>query len=1041
MQSKGSSAGILSALVLITLGVGPALAAPNEVLILQSTVANPPSSSREYYWVQQLGFTPVVVNGAQWASMTTGQFSSYEAIVLGDPSCAGDTTPILAAIQNQAVWNAAVDGNVILIGTDAAYHSTAGGDSLIKYGLDFVTANAGSGETGAFVMLSCYYGIFSTPTQVTMLDSLSPYGTFSVYGSQCHNLVHKVVSHPSLTAVTDSILSYWYCSTHEVFDTWPSNFVVLAIGRNFGTYVATDGATGQPYILARGTGLTSTTCVNAPADVVNWWPLGEASGPTAADIRGTADNGTHVGGPTPTAGKVQGALQFDGLDDQVDIADATEVNFASGDFTIDAWIRTSAAAGTAALVDKIDAGTTTGYALILQNGILGLELADGTSTTYLSGSFVADNNWHLAAVSVDRTLANGIKFYVDGVPAATGNPTLHPGSLTTASTLVFGARSASGANRYAGLLDEVEMFDRALTHAEVMSLVLADTLGKCPTDAIVGACCLPDKSCILALGQTECDALGGFYLGDSTTCDSGACDQFARGACCLPDGSCADSITQDTCINVLGGLFQGIGTSCDRVVCAPLGACCLPTGTGTPGDQGGCVLTMGQVPCDLMGGIYLGDLSTCDSAACDTCACLATGDIDGNGSPLTDIDLEILIGIVYGWVPPLDSMCHADLNGDYAVDQEDIDLLECYLANGPSCFTPYGGYPVATCCHPNTITGACCTIDTCYQYVHSNCLEGSYQGDSTKCLPPPSPCPQDTLVWPDVDTVIIVVVWWPPIDVDTLTYDTVVVIGPFDPGPIGVAFVLHDTTTRGWGARWQDLEQPGALLSPGTFLQFKAYQKAPGALERAVGTGKVTRELTGEWELEVDFSPLGPVTQSVQLFRDNLIVATLQQHTGPAGAASSPPSGWHWSTRGSGKAPSSIGCTGVWAAPTEVHLGHGKDALHVLADSVRFIPEMQSPPTGFLTKVILSGAKVPSVLFNGWTVDLEPCCVVRGDFNGDGAVKVSDLTGLINYLFRGGAAPGCPDHGDTNADGSIKVSDLTLLVNYLFRGGPAPAAC
>ncbi|HPM37055.1 MAG TPA: dockerin type I domain-containing protein [candidate division Zixibacteria bacterium] len=69
------------------------------------------------------------------------------------------------------------------------------------------------------------------------------------------------------------------------------------------------------------------------------------------------------------------------------------------------------------------------------------------------------------------------------------------------------------------------------------------------------------------------------------------------------------------------------------------------------------------------------------------------------------------------------------------------------------------------------------------------------------------------------------------------------------------------------------------------------------------------------------------------------------------------------------------------------------------------------------------------------------CCTLRGDFNDDGSVKVSDLTALINYLFRGGPAPTCLDHGDTNADGAVKVSDLTLLINYLFRGGPAPAAC
>lgn len=69
------------------------------------------------------------------------------------------------------------------------------------------------------------------------------------------------------------------------------------------------------------------------------------------------------------------------------------------------------------------------------------------------------------------------------------------------------------------------------------------------------------------------------------------------------------------------------------------------------------------------------------------------------------------------------------------------------------------------------------------------------------------------------------------------------------------------------------------------------------------------------------------------------------------------------------------------------------------------------------------------------------CCKLRGDFNNDGVVKVADLTALINYLFRGGAAPSCLAHGDTNGDGTIKVADLTLLINYLFRGGPAPAAC
>ncbi len=1031
---------------LLVLGtVSGAEAAPNEVLILESTVSSPAANSREYYWVQQAGFTPVVVNNATWGSMSTAQFSSYEAIVIGDPGCVGDTTPFLAAILNQATWNAAVDGNVILIGTDEVFHSVSGGDSLSKYGIQYVTANAGSGETGLYASLGCSYGFSATPIQVTMFDSLSPNGTFSVFGSSCHNLSHIVVTHPALTNLTDSILSYWSCSTHEVFDSWPSDFVVLAIGRNLGTYVAIDGSIGQPYILARGEGFTSINCVNAPDDLLNWWPLDEIGGPTAGDIRGTADNGTHVGGPTPVAGKVGGALQFDGVNDQVDVADAVEVNFGLGDFSIDTWIKTTASSGTVALVDKMDTVSMIGYSLLLKNGILALEMADGTASTFLSGYFVADGNWHLVAVSVDRASPTGITFYVDGLAIGTADPTPHSASLTNTVSLVLGGRSMGG-QRYPGELDEVEIFDRKLSSTEMYSLLLADSLGKCSTDVIIGACCMQDKTCVMTLGQQECDDLGGFYLGDSTNCDSAICDQYQFGSCCLPDGSCADSTTYDSCTYVLNGVYQGIGSSCATTECFPLGACCLPGGVGgDPGGGGGrCIMTMGQAACELMGGIYQGDLTLCDSVSCDTCVCLATGDIDGNGVPLTDIDLEILIGIVYGWAPPIDSMCHADLNGDCAVDQEDIELLECFLQNGPSCFTPYGGYPVETCCNPNTVTGSCCLADTCYQYVHDNCIEGSYQGDSTKCLPLPSPCPPDTLVWVwPIDTVIIIVIWFPPIDVDTVTLDTVIWIGPFDPGPIGVTFVMHDTATKAWGTHWGDLEPEGTgvLLPPGAFLQTKAYQDAPGTLERAAGSARATKTLTGEWQLEADFSSLGAATHTVQVFRNNQLIATVQQHAGPGGTVPSPPDGWQWSTRGTGGAPGDLACTGIWDTPVEIHLDYNKDALHVMADSVRFTPELPSPPFGFLTRVVVSGAKIPAVGFTGWTVDVESCCQFRGNANGTGVVNVADLTFLVNFLFKSGPPPPCLEEGDANNSGTIIVSDLTYLVNFLFKAGTPPPPC
>ncbi len=62
----------------------------------------------------------------------------------------------------------------------------------------------------------------------------------------------------------------------------------------------------------------------------------------------------------------------------------------------------------------------------------------------------------------------------------------------------------------------------------------------------------------------------------------------------------------------------------------------------------------------------------------------------------------------------------------------------------------------------------------------------------------------------------------------------------------------------------------------------------------------------------------------------------------------------------------------------------------------------------------------------------------RGDANHDKKVTVADAVYLVNYLFKGGPAPGLPEAGDANCDGKIRVSDVVYLINYLFKGGPQP---
>jgi hypothetical protein len=63
----------------------------------------------------------------------------------------------------------------------------------------------------------------------------------------------------------------------------------------------------------------------------------------------------------------------------------------------------------------------------------------------------------------------------------------------------------------------------------------------------------------------------------------------------------------------------------------------------------------------------------------------------------------------------------------------------------------------------------------------------------------------------------------------------------------------------------------------------------------------------------------------------------------------------------------------------------------------------------------------------------------RGDANFSGQINVTDVTYLVNYLFRSGPSPiPVSEAGDANCDTKVNVTDLTALVAYLFRGGSPP---
>ena len=239
--------------------------------------------------------------------------------------------------------------------------------------------------------------------------------------------------------------------------------------------------------------VTSRTlaCVEPPSGMVAWWPLDEEAGSVAGD-RAHGNAGT-VFGAVWADGHVDGALQFDGSSDYVEVTDTPSLNMGEGDLSIDAWVFVASddfqSSHVRVIAEKMASGPR-GYSLRQINGYLALQLADGLVSTFVTGPSNAlpqDDAWHLVAVTVDRDQSDGIRFYLDGAQLGpTHDPTVRSGSLSNEAPLRMGSRttSASPALLFKGRLDEVEVFNRVLSPGEIASIWQAGADGKCKTPSL-----------------------------------------------------------------------------------------------------------------------------------------------------------------------------------------------------------------------------------------------------------------------------------------------------------------------------------------------------------------------------------------------------------------------------------------------------------------------------------------------------------------------------------------------------------------------------
>lgn len=222
-------------------------------------------------------------------------------------------------------------------------------------------------------------------------------------------------------------------------------------------------------------------CSEPPDGIVSWWLFDETSGTISEDFVGPND-GEHVGGPVPANGKVDGALEFNGIDQRVKVADDPSLNFGDAtSFSIDGWIRPEEVEDlVSVIVEKHEPESRVGYRLFMRSGTLVFDMNDGSSLllSYISPNVIPES-WTFVAVTVDRDNDVGT-VYVDGVVDGTFVPSDNVTDSISNTFPMFIAGNPQGEN-LRGRVDELEIYDRVLADSEIHDLYVVGTAGKCRT--------------------------------------------------------------------------------------------------------------------------------------------------------------------------------------------------------------------------------------------------------------------------------------------------------------------------------------------------------------------------------------------------------------------------------------------------------------------------------------------------------------------------------------------------------------------------------
>ncbi len=192
----------------------------------------------------------------------------------------------------------------------------------------------------------------------------------------------------------------------------------------------------------------------------------------ASDVVNTFVSVTDPDGNTTNLSNV--ALEFDGVDDYVQLDEEIALGQLTQNFTVAAWIRPRSLTQRGGIIgglgfDQMNGSTVSGWALQVtpgsQPGLLFTGFSDRTEAEFQAVPFVLDQWTHVAFT---YSATNEVQFFVNGQPL--GNPRqLNAAARPTDVPFTIG--DIAGLNSFFdGLIDDVVVFNRAIPAAEIAAL-------------------------------------------------------------------------------------------------------------------------------------------------------------------------------------------------------------------------------------------------------------------------------------------------------------------------------------------------------------------------------------------------------------------------------------------------------------------------------------------------------------------------------------------------------------------------------------------